>query len=100
MTRPFLLWSLLLIFSAPLLANNYRIQVSDLITVSLPGEANLDGPILVDRQGRLLLPEAGPILVAGLTEAELEQEVVSQLSHMFRDLDNLRVFAVVASRFN
>ena len=92
MTRPFIMWSLLLLFATPLLAEDYLIQAGDQITVFLPGEASLTDPITVDRQGRLLLPEAGPIPVAGLSEAQLKQEVVDQLGQMFRDLDNLRVY--------
>ncbi len=83
---------LLLIF--PLLANaeEYRVQMSDLIQVSLPGEGSLENPISVDRQGRILLPEVGRISVAGMTESEMEKKVADQLRNVFRDLNHLQVY--------
>ena len=71
---------------------SYRVQAGDQIRIVLPGEASMAEPFSVDRQGQILLPEVGPIAVAGLTQSELEQKVSAQLSRAFRHLDTLRVY--------
>jgi len=73
-------------------AGEYQVQVGDLIKVSLPGEASLDNPFTVDRQGHILLPEVGAILVAGMTEPEMELAVADRLGNIFRDLALLQVY--------
>lgn len=72
--------------------SSYRVQAGDQIRIVLPGEASMAEPFSVDRQGRILLPEVGPIAVAGLTQSELEQKVSAQLSRAFRHLDTLQVY--------
>ena len=81
-------------FITPLQASNEgrRVQVGDLVRVSLPGEDTLSNPISVDRQGRIVLPEVGIIAVAGLTETEMEKIVRERLRGMFRDLSLLQVY--------
>ncbi len=88
------LWIILLLLLFPLLVNaeEYRVQVSDLIQVSLLGENTLDKPISVNRQGNILLPEVGLIPVAGMTEPEMKKKVTDHLSKVFRDLTNLQVY--------
>ena len=87
----FLFWLLLLV---PSLADaeEYRVQVGDLIQISLPGESSLDSPFNVDRQGRILLPEVGIIQVVDMTEAEMEKTVADSLGIVFRDLTHLQVY--------
>ncbi len=87
----FLSWLLLLV---PMLVNagEYRVQVGDLIQISLPGESSLNKPFSVDRQGRILLPEVGIIPVVGMTEVEMEEKVAGRLGNVFRDLTHLQVY--------
>jgi len=94
MTAKIISWLILLLFVFPVQANveQYRVQVGDLIQVSLPGEDTLDNPISVDRQGRILLPEVGLIPVAGITESQMQQKVADQLRSVFRDLGQLQVY--------
>ncbi len=73
-------------------AEEYRVQVSDLIQVSLPGENTLGKPISVNRQGSILLPEVGLIPVAGMTEPEMKTKITNHLSNVFRDLTHLQVY--------
>ncbi|MEE8378811.1 MAG: SLBB domain-containing protein, partial [Gammaproteobacteria bacterium] len=83
---------LFVIFPTVLQAEEYRVQVGDLIQVSFPGEEALDKPFGVDRQGRILLPEVGFIAVAGATEVEMQNIVTKQLNNVFRDLSHLQVY--------
>jgi protein involved in polysaccharide export with SLBB domain len=84
-----LVWSYVPCFAN---ADEYRVQVGDLLRISLPGEDSLDSPMSVDRQGRLLLPEVGIIPVAGLTETEMQQVVTERLRAVYRDLTHLQVY--------
>ncbi|MCF6336788.1 MAG: SLBB domain-containing protein [Gammaproteobacteria bacterium] len=88
------LWIILLLFLfSPLVnAEDYRVQISDLIQVSLSGENSLEKPIIVNRQGNILLPEVGLIPVAGMTEPEMKIKVTDYLSKVFRDLTHLQVY--------
>lgn len=72
--------------------NEYNVQVGDLIKISLPGEDSLKKPIRVDRQGQLLLPEIGLVIVAGMTESQMEIKVTEQLRNIFRDLKQIKVY--------
>lgn len=71
---------------------DYKIQKGDLIQVSLPGEATLQTPFAVDRQGRIILPEVGAINVAGKSVSEIESQVKAKLRNVFLDLDNLLIY--------
>lgn len=68
------------------------VQVGDLIQVNLPGEETLNQGFQVNKRGRIILPEVGPILVAGYDDEQLEKTVLMALNNVFRDLTNARVF--------
>ena len=59
---------------------SHRLQPGEKIRVTVSGEASLSGDYQIDPSGDLSLPLAGRVKAAGLTEAELEQE----LSKKFR----------------
>jgi Polysaccharide biosynthesis/export protein/SLBB domain len=59
---------------------SHRLQAGEKIQVTVFGEASLSGDYQIDPSGDLLPPVAGTVKAAGLTEAELEQE----LSKKFR----------------
>ncbi len=69
-----------------------KVQVGDLIRVSLPGEDSLNSEFAVDKRGRLILPEVGAIEVANLSEREMKVTVTKELQKVFQDLSNLNVY--------
>jgi protein involved in polysaccharide export with SLBB domain len=77
---------------SPAVADDYRVQVGDVVRVALPGEAALDKTFTVDRRGNLQLPEVGALNVAGLGEAAMAEKVRRTLSTAYRDLTNLDVY--------
>lgn len=83
---------LLLCLSATSMANSYKIQNGDLLQISLPGEEALQQPFQVDREGKIILPEAGSITVSGFTTTQLTEKIKQQLSASFVDLENLNVY--------
>ncbi len=72
--------------SSPLLADSpgdsraYQLEPGDRITVTVFGQAELSGDILVDGAGNILLPFIGPIEVKGLTTLECQKLVRDRLS--------------------
>jgi polysaccharide biosynthesis/export protein len=75
-----------LAFSFPLLADSpgdsraYRLGPGDRITVTVFGQAELSGDILVDGAGNILLPFVGPIEVKDLTTLECQNLVRDRLA--------------------
>ena len=74
--------------------NNFgdAVRVGDVITIMLPGEESLNKEFQVDKQGRVILPEVGPIFVAGKTEAQMASSITLSLKTILQDLRNLQVF--------
>ena len=66
--------------------NQTRLGVGDVITITLPGEDAFANPFKIDREGRLDLPEVGPVAVTGLTVAQAQERVRTALATTFRDL--------------
>ncbi|AAW88092.1 SLBB domain-containing protein [Aliivibrio fischeri] len=68
------------------------VRVGDIISIMLPGEDSLNKGFQVDKQGRLILPEIGPISVVGKTEAQMVSTVTLNLKTILQNLTNLQVF--------
>ena len=71
---------------------NNNVRVGDVISIMLPGEDSLNKDFQVDKQGRVILPEVGPIFVAGKTEAQMVSNITLSLKTILQDLTNLQVF--------
>jgi protein involved in polysaccharide export with SLBB domain len=71
---------------------NNHVRVGDVISIMLPGEDTLNKDFQVDKQGRVILPEVGPIFVAGKTEAQMVSSITLSLKTILQDLTNLQVF--------
>ncbi|MEI6161557.1 MAG: polysaccharide biosynthesis/export family protein, partial [Roseococcus sp.] len=65
---------------------NARLNVGDILQITVPGEDAFNQPIQIDREGRVNLPEVGPVDVAGLTVAQARDRVRAALAQSFRDL--------------
>ncbi len=71
----------------------YQIAVGDRISVRMWGAFNYDAVQTVDAQGNLFIPNVGPIRVLGVRNADLNQQVASQVKRTFRD--NVGVYATL-----
>lgn len=78
------------LFSSASEMNNVRI--GDVISIILPGEESLNKDFQVDKQGRVILPEIGPIFVAGKTEKQMVSSISLSLNTILQDLTNLQIF--------
>ena len=65
---------------------DYVIGPGDGVNVDLWGSVSQRLQRVVDREGRLSLPEVGTVLVAGKTLGEVQQAVQKQLRNQFRDV--------------
>lgn len=68
-----------------------RLNVGDVLQVTLPGEEAFAQPFQIDREGRVMLPEVGPVDVAGLTLPEARERVRGALGQSFRDLSRFNL---------
>jgi polysaccharide export outer membrane protein len=65
---------------------NYVVGPGDSLSIDLWGGVSQRLLRTVDREGRVALPEAGPILVSGRTLGDVQQEVQRVLRTQFRDV--------------
>jgi len=76
-----------LAFSSPVLADplqdgqGYRLAPGDRISVTVFGQADFSGDILIDGEGNILLPLIGPLKVEDLTISECRKLIHDQLAH-------------------
>jgi polysaccharide export outer membrane protein len=70
----------ILLFSTPLAAEEYRLQPSDVIELSVAGIDGLNQKSQVDLDGNVVLPLAGQMHVEGKTLAEVRDEFDSHLT--------------------
>jgi protein involved in polysaccharide export with SLBB domain len=65
---------------------DYVVGPGDSLSINLWGGVSQRLLRTVDREGRVVLPEAGPVLVSGRTLGDVQQEVQSVLRTQFRDV--------------
>ena len=68
----------------------YTIMPGDRIQVSIWGAHTYNEVLPVDQQGNLFLPEVGPVPVAGQTQQELQSQIRSYISSVFKS--NVEVY--------
>lgn len=82
---------------------DYVIGPGDSLTINMWGGISQRLSRVVDRQGRVVLPEAGPLLVSGRTLGEVQLAVQQELRSQYRDafadvslsrLRSIRVYVV------
>lgn len=65
---------------------DYVVGPGDSLSINLWGGVSQRLLRTVDREGRLVLPEAGPLLVSGRSLGDLQREIQSELRTQFRDV--------------
>lgn len=66
--------------------SDYMLGPGDQLVIEYWGSSSQRIQSSVDREGRIVLPEAGPVLVAGRTLAEAQDLIQKALVHQFRDV--------------
>ncbi|MEE8321308.1 MAG: SLBB domain-containing protein, partial [Gammaproteobacteria bacterium] len=60
--------------------SDYHVGPGDMIIVQLYGKKNVEYRLVVQRDGRLLIPEFGPLEVTGMTFGEVKESLKQQFS--------------------
>jgi protein involved in polysaccharide export with SLBB domain len=72
---------------------DYQIAIGDRVTIRLWGAFTYGATQAVDAQGNVFVPNLGPVKVAGVRNAELNQQVEAQVKRVFRA--NVGVYATL-----
>ena len=72
--------------SEPSANEEYTLGSGDQITLNFPGRTELSGPHTIGPDGRITLPLAGPVKVAGLTRTEAGNAITAALGTFYTDL--------------
>jgi protein involved in polysaccharide export with SLBB domain len=66
---------------------DYLIAPGDGLQIAVWGQFNLTRRLVVDRNGEITLPDAGPVSVAGMNYIQAAAVVKSALSHLYKNFD-------------
>lgn len=66
---------------------NYLIAPGDELQVVMWGQFSFSRRFVVSRTGELNVPEAGPVMVAGLNDAQATAALKQAMSHLYRNFD-------------
>jgi polysaccharide export outer membrane protein len=66
---------------------DYQIAPGDQLQVSIWGQFNLSRRLLVDSTGQIILPESGPLSVAGMNYSQAASAIKSALTHLYKNFD-------------
>lgn len=66
----------------------YIVGPEDVLRVSVWGQVEQQNELTVDKDGRIFIPTAGPVVVSGMTVDEVQKTLVRQLSRSFQGLSS------------
>jgi len=76
---------------------DYEIGIGDEIIINIWGNSQNDYQLSVNLNGQILIPDIGPVYVAGLTFNDAEQKIKKRLTSIYADMggENPQTFAQV-----
>ena len=83
--RSLLILSIISLFSFNSSAEEL-LRPGDLLKIKFPSEAAFDESFQIDRQGQLVLPEVGAVMLAGKNLSEAKALLIKQFSVVYKDL--------------
>lgn len=66
---------------------NAVVGPGDLLRIRVWGQVNFSADVRVDRSGEVYLPQVGPVHVAGLQYSDLDTQLHSVISHVYRNFN-------------
>ncbi len=70
---------------SPLVPPDYALKTGDEILVTLWGSVDADVRLVVDRSGRVTIPRVGPVMLAGVRNADLPTVISERVAQVFRN---------------
>ncbi len=76
---------------------NYEIGIGDQILINIWGNSQNNYQLTVNTNGQLIIPDVGPIYIAGLTFQEAESRIIQRLTSIYADMggSNPQTFAQI-----
>jgi len=76
---------------------NYEIGIGDQIIVNIWGNSQNNYQLQVNKNGQILIPDVGPVYIAGNTFQEAENKIIQRLTSIYADMggSNPQTFAQV-----
>ena len=76
---------------------NYEIGIGDQIIVNIWGNSQSNYQLTVNSNGQILIPDIGPVYIAGSTFQDAEGRIINRLTSIYSDMggDNPQTFAQV-----
>lgn len=76
---------------------NYIIGIGDQIIINIWGNSQNNYQLLVNQNGQILIPDVGPVYIAGMTFADAENKIKQRLTAIYEDMagNNPQTFAQV-----
>jgi len=77
--------------------SNYEINIGDEIIISIWGNSQSNYQLTVNQNGQILIPDIGPVFIAGLTFTKAETKIKSRLTSIYSDMgdNNPQTFAQI-----
>ncbi len=66
---------------------DYQIAAGDQLQISIWGQFNFSRRLTVDRTGQIVLPEVGPITVAGMNYSQAASAIKSPFTRLYKNFD-------------
>jgi protein involved in polysaccharide export with SLBB domain len=66
---------------------DYLIGAGDELVITLWGSVDADVRVAVDRSGRISIPRVGPVMVAGVRYADVDEVIRRRVAQVFRNFD-------------
>ena len=76
---------------------NYEIGIGDQIIINIWGNSQNNYQLQVNKNGQILIPDVGPVYIAGNTFQEAENKIVQRLTSIYADMggNNPQTFAQI-----
>ncbi|WP_343563393.1 SLBB domain-containing protein [Kiloniella sp. b19] len=68
------------------------LRPGDILVLDLPGETSFSEPFQIDLQGFIMLPEAGPVQLSGLSVSEAHGKISGELKPIFKSIERLNLY--------
>ncbi len=65
---------------------NYEIGISDQVLIQIWGNSQNSYQLIVNKNGQIVIPNVGPVYIAGLTFEKAEEKIKEQLTKIYADL--------------